>query len=276
MENEVEVYKGVLSVAQKESDLIAKFTEKEVVEKMFLFAPVEIDNWKEEKKEMFLKKTVVEIAHDQNLTECFDSNEGKLSIMNAVQKSCSSGLQIGGKHVFLVPQGRTLNDGRKVTEARYSIKADGYFALLCGGEKPILRNLRWNRVYKSDQCSIDAGAGEVEHKISISGDRGEFIGCWVQVEKINGQKEVYYFDKKKINQWRSSAKTQKIWDQWYEEMSEQACIRHACYRYEQAKDLISQALYGDEEKEEKITNEEAISEALEPKVDLDEKEEDDF
>lgn len=246
MENtDLQAYEGVLSVVQKEKSLIEKFTDPKIIEKLFVFSPPEIQKWEGEKKEQFIRKTMMTIAHDEKLEDCFKSNEGKLSLMSAVTKCCSTGLEIGGKHAYLIPQ----KNNNKM-EARFSIRAGGYYALLCGGDRPIFNDIRWSLVYENDDCTPDCGTGEISHKPFVGDDRGKLIGCWVQIIKKSGQKELKYFPVVKINQWRSKSKNSRDdapWKQWPDEMTEQACIRHTCDKYEQARDLLVASIYDNQD-----------------------------
>jgi recombinational DNA repair protein RecT len=265
MNNEIEKHEQFLQVIQKEKDLIEKALP--LINKLFLFSPEDIQNWNEEKKEAFLRKTMMKIANDEKLKDCFTTPEGKISIMEAVQKSCSTGLEIGGKHAYLVPQ--KINN--KLT-ARYSIKASGYFAVLCGGSRPIFADLRWSKVYEKDECKIDAGTGEIFHTVSITEDRGEMKGIWVQIIKKNGQKEAIFYSMNKIKQWQSKSKNTRDdapWKNWPDEMAEQACIRHACDKYEQARDLLMAAIYDDEKIDPESTTTEEIEKELNPDKDND-------
>ncbi len=128
---------------------------------------------------------------------------------------------------------------------RFSIRAEGYIALLCGGKQPIFRDIRWGRVHEEDDFSVDEATGEVHHTHGMI--RGEkWLGFWVQITKLNGEKAVFTYDTAKINQWRASSQAQKYtWEKWPQEMAEQACIRHACKRFEEAKDMLSDAWAAD-------------------------------
>ena len=247
-------YEVITSIAQKESALTSGIMQ--IRKQIMMSACEEVLSWKTEKQDLFLQKIAVAIAKDENLKPCFESGEGKLSIVQAIHRSVATGLEIGGVHAWLVPQGRTIkrktNKGIidvKVIEARYSIRDRGYHALLCGGKKPIFSELRWGMVYEKDDCKVNGGSGEVSHIVGIDKDRGDFLGCWVQCEKISGQKEAVFFHKSKIDQWRACAKTKVIWDQWPEEQSLQACIRHFCDRYEQAREMLASSIYDDEQVE---------------------------
>ena len=247
-------YEVITSIAQKEEALTSGIMQ--IRDKIMMSACEEVLSWKPEKQDLFLQKLAVAIAKDENLKPCFESGEGKLSIVQAIHRSVATGLEIGGIHAYLVPQGRTIKRKTdkgiidvKVIEARYSIRDRGYHALLCGGKKPIFSELRWGMVYKKDKCTVNGGTGEVNHEIGIEINRGDFLGCWVQCQKISGQKEAVFFHEAKILQWKAKAKTLNVWNTWPEEMALQACIRHFCDRYEQARELLASAIYDDEQVE---------------------------
>lgn len=274
-------YVPVVSMIQKEES-IRKGIEA-MKKKILVSAGDEFQSWPEEKQNQFFERTIISIAKDEKLISCFESPEGKLSIIEAVEKAVSTGLMIGGKHAYLVPQPKKTNrrdeKGQNiwVTEIRFSIRDRGYYALLCGGKKPIFLDLRWGVVRKKEAeqglVEVDKASGEVKHKQYLGDDAGPLVGCWVQAKKINQQLEVEYYHVSKIEQWRNSSKAyqsavkQKYndspWLQWPEEMALQACIRHFCERYEEARELLASALYDDEniQTEEKTTVEN-IDEAL--------------
>lgn len=270
-------YESIINMVQKESSIKQGLTA--LKSKILVSAGEEFLSWPKEKQENFFERTVIAIAKDENLKKCFESTEGKLSIIEAIEKSISTALTIGGQHAYLVPQGRTVNKNGQdyfVTEVRFSIRDRGYHALLCGGKRPIFKDLRWGKVYKKEVESglvkINTGTGEVEHNQYLLEDAGDLVGVWVQAIKMNGQKEVQYFLMKKINQWRDSSRAYKdavkkgydtIWTTWPEEMALQASIRHFCERYEQARELLASAIYDDEEIEtEQKSPVEKIDQAL--------------
>lgn len=247
--------------------------------KILVSAGDEFQSWPKEKQDQFFERTVIAISKDEKLAPCFDSVEGKLSIIEAVEKAVSTGLQIGGVHAYLVPQNRKVKrrdaSGKEIeawiTEIRFSIRDRGYYALLCGGKKPIFADLRWGQVYEKDTCTVDKGSGNVIHNVSVSDDKGKFLGCWVQCTKINNQKEAEFFSVSKIDQWAASSKNKEdfnIWKKWKEEMGLQASIRHFCERYEKARELISSALYNDEAEPEIKSSIESVETALTVKTEI--------
>lgn len=100
-------YIPVVSMIQKE-DSIRKGVES-LKEKILVSAGEEFLSWSEEKQNQFLERTIITIAKDPKLADCFTSPEGKLSIIEAIEKTVSTGLLIGGKHAYLVPQPKKTN-----------------------------------------------------------------------------------------------------------------------------------------------------------------------
>jgi len=257
-------YIPVINMIQKEESIRKGITA--LKSKILISAGEEFQSWPEEKQNQFFERTIMTIAKDDKLIECFMSPEGKLSLIEAVEKSVSTGLQIGGKHAYLVPQGRNTNrkgpDGKDlwVKEVRFSIRDRGYYALLVGGKRPIFQDLRWGQVYEKDECQVDIGKGEVSHVPGVSEDGGKLVGVWVQALKMNGQKEAVLYRRSKIDQWRNCSKAYQSatknkqdspWIEWPDEMALQSSIRHFCERYEEARELLASAIYDDETEEKK-------------------------
>lgn len=258
-------YVPVMQMTQKESSIRQGITT--LKEKILVTAGEEFQSWPVEKQDQFFERTIIAIAKDEKLNPCFESPEGKLSLIEAVEKTVSTALEIGGKHAYLVPQKKSvIKNGKKewITEARFSIRDRGYYALLCGGKRPIFQDLRWGAVRAKQVelglVEINEGTGEVKAMEYLGDDAGEIKGCWVQAIKLNGQKEAKYFHVSKINEWRNSSPAYKYaiknnqkdtpWIEWYEEMALQSSIRHFCSRYEEARELLSSALYDDDKTEQ--------------------------
>ncbi|MDD5006452.1 MAG: recombinase RecT [Candidatus Omnitrophica bacterium] len=258
-------YLPVVSMTKKEDSLRTAMLSMK--SKIMTAACEEFCEWPTEKQDRFLERAIISIAKDEKLIPCFESTEGKLSIIKAFESMVSTCLEIDGKHAYLVPQNRnTKRKGKDnkdiwVTEIRFSIKDVGYLALLCGGKYPIFKDLRWNQVYKNEASNviIDSGTGEVKHPQFLGEDKGAMIGCWVQIIKMNGQKEVTFFPLSKINQWKNDSDAYQYavknnystpWKDWPEEMAMQACIRHMCQKYEKARELLKSAIYDEDEKQD--------------------------
>jgi len=271
-------YMPVIQMTRKEDNIRAGV--QSLKSKIMTSAGEEFLSWSKEKQDQFIERGVLEIAKDEKLAPCFESTEGKLSIIKAFESMVSTCLIVGGKHAYLVPQGKNTKqkgkDGKDiwVTEIRFSIKDVGYYALLCGGKRPIFKDLRWNQVYKKEASNVivDSGTGEVKHPEFLEEDKGPLIGCWVQCTKMNGQKEAKFYPLKKINEWRDNSdayqyavetiknpqakdwEKQKAkdspWMLWPDEMAIECCIRHFCDKYEKARELLASAIYDDDYQEE--------------------------
>lgn len=211
-----------------------------------------------EKQNQFLSRTVAAIVKNEKLAPCFASHEGRVSIYLLIDDALKTGLELD-RHAYAVPYPRKIGKGQNehwITEAKFQIKRQGYHALLCGGEKPIFEDLRWGAVYQKDKSpSIDRATGEVKHSAFI-GERGEFIGCWVQIIKLNGQKEAEFYPLSYINNIRDKySKTyQKYLDKkvskcaWVDSpipMAEKTAIKAFCSPYADVKDELANALYSE-------------------------------
>ncbi len=231
---------AITAMERNREKMIEAFTGQQ--ESLMLSAGDTVRSWSQEKQLDFMNQFAFRVCSDENLAPCFQSVEGKRSIVQALRRSLETGLMIGGKHAYLVPQPK--EKGGPV-EARFSIKAEGYLAYLCGGRKPIFRDLKWGKVYENDEFRVDEAEGSVSHSHGLE-ERGKFVGVWVQIVKKNGTKQVFTFPLQTINKWKAVSRYPKnTWDKWFEEMAEQACIRHACSRFEDAKDALAEALEPD-------------------------------
>ena len=210
-----------------------------------------------EKQTQFLSRTVASIVKNEKLAPCFASHEGRVSIYMLIDDALKTGLELE-KHAYAVPYPRSIGKGQNqvwITEAKFQIKRQGYHALLCGGTKPIFEDLRWGTVYEKDKVSLNRATGEVKHHAFI-GERGKHIGCWVQVIKLNGQKESEFYPLSYINNIRDKhSKTyQKYIDNkvsscaWITDpvpMGEKTAIKAFCSPYADVKDELANALYSE-------------------------------
>ena len=217
------------------------------------FACEEVKSWDDEKVSAFLDKISVLIATHTDSDKWFKSGEGQLSIVDVFQTCVSTGLIPDGNQMYLLNKNRNIKfkdeenikRERYISEAKTSVKDRGYYAILCGGKRPVLADLSWGCMFTADaECSsIDEGTGEVNIVKKICADSGALVGVWVKAVKQNGKIDLKFYPMKKINQWRVKAKTQSIWNAWPEEMALQASIRHHCDRYFQGRELLSSAIY---------------------------------
>lgn len=208
-----------------------------------------------EKQNQFLSRTVAAIVKNEKLAPCFTSHEGRVSIYLLIDDALKTGLELD-KHAYAVPYPRLINKGQNeiwITEAKFQIKRQGYHALLCGGEKPIFEDLRWGTVYEKDPtASVDEAAGEVKHIAAIVKNRGDVIGVWVQIIKLNGGKEAKFFEIDYINSIRDNYS--KSYNKYPDSspwtlspipMAEKTAIKAFCSPYADVKDELANALYSE-------------------------------
>ena len=213
-----------------------------------------------EKQNQFLARTVAAIVKNEKLIPCFQSKEGRVSIYMLIDDCLKTGLELD-KHAYAVPYPRKVGRGQNqswINEAKFQIKRQGYHALLCGGEKPIFKDLKWGVVYEKEKSlvKINRATGEVDHPVFI-GERGKPAGCWVQAMKLNGEKEADFYPLSYIYNIRDNhSKTyQKVLSGEYKScawttdeipMIEKTAIKAFCKPYADVKDELAAALYSED------------------------------
>jgi len=228
-----------------------------------------------DKQEQFLMRLISEIVKNENLKDCFITYQGKVSIYMLIDNCLKTGLMLN-QHCYAVPYSRKIKDGKGietwVKEASFQIKRQGYHALLCGGEKPIFKNLLWGVVYEKEKnnIKINRATGEVDHPISIEADRGLPIGCWVQAIKLDDKKEAEFYPITYIHQIRDAhSKTYQdylvkieeynqkklnykptcVWIDDPIPMIEKTAIKAFCRPYADVKEELANAYYSDNDEE---------------------------
>ena len=101
-------------------------------------------------QDKFLMRTVASIIKNDALKECFNSVQGKISIYSLIDDCLKTGLELD-KHAYAIPYGKKIKSGNNdiwIKEAHFEIKRQGFHALLCGGDKPIFKNLLSGVVYE--------------------------------------------------------------------------------------------------------------------------------
>ena len=202
----------------------------------------------------FLARTVSALLDDK-LAECFTSPEGKLSIFRIIEETLATGLELG-KHAYAVPQPVKRGD-KWIKKARYDVKRQGFHALLCGGDKPLFKDLRWGTVYTKDKCSIDGETGKVGHQIEIGPTRGPIVGVWVQAEIImttdttKTESEFYPIDViHNIRDNHSESWKKNKSGPWKDDpipMAEKTAIKAFCRPWVDVKDALAHTIYGQTE-----------------------------
>ncbi len=243
---------AIVSIDQKRGSLSDAIERKK--EGLINNACKYIQDMKPGAQDAFLYRMVGALL-DEKLSECFQSPQGKFSIYNIIEKTMATGLELG-KHAYAVPQPKKVGD-KWIKTARYDIKRQGYHALLCGGDRPIFKDLRWGAVYEAekDTCTVNEATGEVSHPVVVGKTRGEIIGVWVQgiiiLDKQETKKEATYYPIDAILNIRDTHS--EMWDKyksgpWKDDlvpMAEKTAIKSFCRPYADVKDALAHAIYSE-------------------------------
>ena len=208
------------------------------------------------KQDQFISRMISTIIKDDNLKECFQTIPGKVSIYTLMDDCLRTGLQLG-KHVYAIPFSRKYKDGW-VKEAKFMVKKEGYHAMLCGGNKPIFKDLKHGIVYEKekDNIKINRATGEIDHPACIESDPGKPVGCWVQAKKLDGSLEAEFYPIRLIYNIRDhhsksyqDFKEKKIksspWVTDEEAMIEKTAIKKFCKPYAEVCEELSNAYYSE-------------------------------
>jgi hypothetical protein len=245
---------AIVSVEQKRGNIEAVVETHR--EKLLKNSCALVRSMTKDNQDAFLNRIVSGLL-DEKLAECFGSPQGKLSIFRIIEESLATGLELN-KHAYAVPQSKKVGN-QWIKLARYDIKRQGFHALLCGGDKPVMRDLRWGVVYEKDNCVIESN-GTVKPGIAIAKTRGEVVGVWVQGEIYLSDKSTkteanfypidYILDvrDRHSESWKAF-KEKKIskcpWDDAEIQMYEKTAIKAFCRPWADVKDALAHAIYED-------------------------------
>ena len=220
-----------------------------------------------EKRNRILFDTVAKIAADDKLKPCFESVQGKISIMRIIEDTVRTGL-ILGKFAYAVPQPVKVKNSNGqdvwVTTARHDVKAEGYRVMLTGGKQPIFSELSWWVVYEKDvnSTTVNEATGEVAMIAPICADRGDLVGIIVQArEAVTGKVLARFITRGQIESIRDAHS--KTWQKYqkkeltsctWETDFEAMCIKTALKKFTKpwalVSDHIREAIYNDNDLEQ--------------------------
>jgi len=202
---------AIVSLVQKKDDLLAYVEQKGV--EIWKLAPEHLKFGGESAREKFFNRLAGQLSSDTKLAECFQTPQGKMSIVQLMNDATEYGVMIGTE-AYAIPYKRTVKSGGKdvkVSEAKLFMKAEAYRKILISEPTPLFADVDWAIVYENDSVIIDEAAGEVSHKTHIGkGGRGEIIGVWVRFTPIEGEGKrtiVKYWDIERINKVRDNFST---------------------------------------------------------------------
>ena len=87
-------------------------------------------------------------------------------------------------------------------------------------------------VRQSDTFMYNGPCDKPTHGVSpFSGDRGPAVGVYCIAKTFDGDYLVDFMDTAEINKIKACAKTQYVWDKWWEEMAKKAIIKRAAKQW---------------------------------------------
>lgn len=137
------------------------------------------------------------------------------SVMNALIKSAQDGL---------------LPDGSEAAIVKYKTSAQ-YMPMVRGVIKKMLNSgmisdVNAHIIYQNDDfdAKMINGIWDIRHTPKLFGERGDVIGCYAVALYKDGAIHVEVMTKADIDKRKAKAKSQNVWNEWYEEMAKKTVI----------------------------------------------------
>lgn len=165
------------------------------------------------------------------------------SFVDAVFDGARYGLAIDGRLAHALPFADKEKDGVKNL-----VFVPDYKGMICvAKQRGVVRDVRSYVVYEGDEFEPpgeSAEGGVTWNYRAAARDRGKPIGAICVLEFCEGPKHLEWMDEADIAKVRASAKTQKIWEKWPDEMRKKTVIRRG-FKIHQDDPVLSQLLADD-------------------------------
>ncbi|MCP3681235.1 MAG: recombinase RecT [bacterium] len=179
------------------------------------------------------------------LTECWKNkdlqNADKLSLFNAVLEAAELGIEVGSTRglAHLVMFGN---------QVKLMLDYKGLIELV--GRSDNVVDIRAREVRENDTFDVDYGMEEkLVHKPMLTGDRGKPMYYYAIIKFKDGTVAFDYMDMDEIKKARGKSKTQKVWNEWPEEMAKKTIIRRLLKTVPKYIEKVQQAMNKDAEVE---------------------------
>ncbi len=163
------------------------------------FESIAINSLQKSNLEKYLSQMSLYIAREKSLTKCFESREGKISLIKAVDEAVSLGL-LPGVDAYITPYG-TYVDEKYVTIGRLDPTAEGYAAMCCSEPNPLFRQIKTGIVRENDKVfEIDKAEGILKHTPDYLDDDSRIVGAWIKCLPADDRNEpvIEYYSLKRI------------------------------------------------------------------------------
>lgn len=142
---------------------------------------------KETDWQRYLSRLSMAISKDNNLADCFNTPEGRLSI-SIVMRECIETGCLPGKDCYIIPYKKKNKDEdgnwKEYREAQFQPRAEAYTRICLSEPNPIFSAIDYKLVYEHDSIDIDLGMGTISHKINPLKPRGNIVGCWIKLSPV--------------------------------------------------------------------------------------------
>ena len=137
------------------------------------------------------------------------------SLWQTFMKAAQDGLLLDGREAAAVPYKNQVS---------YLPMVDGIIKLM--HNSGLIKTISADVVYKNDCFEYEKGSkAYVKHMPLLSGDRGERYAVWCYVETVVGGEYIEIMDMKQIEDCRKVAKSQNVWNTWYDQMAKKTILK---------------------------------------------------
>jgi recombination protein RecT len=137
------------------------------------------------------------------------------SLMQTFMKAAQDGLLLDGREAAAVPYKSQVN---------YLPMVDGIIKLM--HNSGLIKTISVDVAYTNDCFEYEKGSNaHVKHMPLLSGDRGERLAVWCYVKTVNDGEYIEIMDMKSIEDCRRVAKSQNVWNAWYDQMAKKTILK---------------------------------------------------
>ncbi len=200
-----------INIVRLERDLAAEITQKRIAS--VIHPSLDIKK--------FCRSVVLAASKPDSLMLNYDRN----SLVNALIQCAQDGLLPDGVDAAILP---FYSKGSNANLAKYMPMVDGVIKTLLRDNS--IRRLISECVYKNDHFEYEVSTQHFVHRPDWFGERGEIVGCYAMVERVDGTKTFETLNMTQINEIRGCAKQKHVWDKWFSQMCRKSAI-HRLSKY---------------------------------------------
>lgn len=157
-------------------------------------------------------------------------NADRASLIAAVRQCAAHGLVPDGNEATLQVYNTKQKNGGWIQKVQYQPMVRGIINRVLNSGK--VQSFWAELVYEGEEFSIDMSQGDrrPKHSPDYFNRDGNIIGVYAVAKMANGTVDCEPMTRKEIDKVRGVAKTQKVWDNWFEEKAKVAVMRRMSKR----------------------------------------------